>query len=77
MRYFTICAALIGFTLSFGIAAAEEPAELDEITVTATKTPRKQVQVPAAVDVVSQETIEESRGWNVGETLEALPGVQA
>jgi iron complex outermembrane receptor protein len=62
---------------SVGTARAEEPSELNEITVTATKTPRKQEQVPAAVDVVSQETVEESRGWNVGETLEALPGVQA
>ncbi|MFC1770227.1 TonB-dependent receptor family protein, partial [Nitrospirota bacterium] len=55
----------------------EDVSELEQITVTATKTPRKVEEVSASVSIVTEEDIENSRGWNVGETLENLPGVQA
>ena len=51
--------------------------EIDDVTVTATKTPRKLEEVSAAVDVVTKEDIENSRGWNVGETIGKLTGVQS
>lgn len=77
MRHF---AAVLFFLLTCVPAlAAEEvtPAELEEITVTATKTPRKVEEVTTATEIVKKEEVEASRGNNIGETLRSLPGVQA
>jgi iron complex outermembrane receptor protein len=50
---------------------------LEEVTVSATRTPRKMEQVTSTIDVVTTEDVENTRGWNVGEALESVPGVQA
>ncbi|MDR9500221.1 MAG: TonB-dependent receptor [Desulfurivibrionaceae bacterium] len=51
--------------------------EFEEIVVTATRSERSTREVPAAVTVVSQETIEDSRLIGVKEALEGVAGVQA
>jgi len=51
--------------------------ELGEMVVTGTRTERKITEIPAAVGIVTKEVIEESKGWNVGEVLGTLPGVQS
>lgn len=68
--------------LSVGTAAAsaaeqEAPSALDEITVTATRTPRKVEEATATTEVAKKEDIEATRGNNIGEALRELPGVQA
>ena len=54
-----------------------DKAELDELSVTATKVPRKTIEVSASVDVITKEEIEQTKAWNVGEAIGSLPGVQA
>jgi iron complex outermembrane receptor protein len=54
-----------------------EQAELEKITVTATKMPRKVAEVSASVEIVTKEEVENSKGWNVGESIQNLSGVQA
>jgi iron complex outermembrane receptor protein len=54
-----------------------EQAELEKITVTATKMPRKVEEVSASVEVVTKEEVQNSKGWNVGESIQNLSGVQA
>ena len=54
-----------------------DTAELDEVSVTATKVPRKTIEVSASVDVVTKEEMDQSKAWNVGEAIGSLPGVQA
>ena len=50
----------IAVTLAAGLAtAAEEPARLDEITVTARRTEERLLDVPIAVTAVSAETLEQ------------------
>jgi len=77
MRHFA--AVLLFLFACVPALAAEEvrPAELEEITVTATKTPRKVEEVTAATEIVKKEDVEASRGNNIGEALRALPGIQA
>lgn len=51
--------------------------KLDEIVVTATKTPIKVEEVPAAVDVITSDDIAlKANTSNVFETLSAVPGVE-
>ena len=52
-----------------------DTAELDELSVTATKVPRKTIEVSASVDVITKEDIEQTKAWNVGEAIGSLPGV--
>jgi len=70
---------IIGFVLMALPVCAEQvdTAELDEVSVTATKVPRKTSEVSASVDVVTKEEIEQSKAWNVGEAIGSLPGVLA
>lgn len=49
--------------------------KLDELTVTATRTPRTLQETPAAVELITREDLENERGWNLGETLESVPGL--
>jgi iron complex outermembrane receptor protein len=76
MKYILL---IIGFVLMALPACAEQvdTAELDEVSVTATKVPRKTSEVSASVEVVTKEEIEQSKAWNVGEAIGSLPGVQA
>ncbi len=74
-----ILCLLLVFTFTADVFAEQEAAgtELEEITVTATKTPRKVEEVSSAMDVISKDEVEKSRSWNIGEVLENLPGVQS
>ncbi|MGD9247138.1 MAG: TonB-dependent receptor plug domain-containing protein, partial [Desulfobacteraceae bacterium] len=60
-----------------GVAVAEEGAthKLDEIVVTATKTPKKLENVPAVVTIIGPEEIEATPARTVGDLLADLPGV--
>jgi outer membrane receptor for ferrienterochelin and colicin len=60
-----------------GVAVAEEGAthKLDEIVVTATKTPKKLENVPAVVTIIGPEEIEATPARTVGDLLVDLPGV--
>lgn len=63
-----------------GIAAGsgeEEAVEMGDIVVTGTRTKRNITEVPATINVVGKNEIEQSKGWNLGEVLESLPGVQS
>jgi len=51
--------------------------ELDRMVVTATRTPKKQENVPATVTVIHPEDIEATPAQTVGDLLGALPGVEA
>ncbi|MDP2168361.1 MAG: TonB-dependent receptor [Thermodesulfovibrionales bacterium] len=71
---------LLSALVSCGIAFADEEVkseQLEEITVTATKTQRKAEEVPASVDIITKENISKSKGQNIGELLGGLSGVQA
>ena len=77
---FLFSISVIALAASICVAFAEEKAQseqLEEITVTATKKPRKVEEVPAAIDVITKEDIERSKATNLGEVLEVLSGVQA
>ncbi|PIP16033.1 MAG: hypothetical protein COX46_04495 [bacterium (Candidatus Ratteibacteria) CG23_combo_of_CG06-09_8_20_14_all_48_7] len=54
----------------------EEVTALEEIVVTATRTPQSAEEVPVSVTVVTRSEIEDSKAQNVGEVLDTLPGVQ-
>ena len=49
--------------------------ELDEICVTATRMKRKTVEVPAAITIVDEKTIDNKKMFNVKEALIGIPGV--
>ncbi len=58
-------------------AYAEEVFKLDKIQFTATRIERKELDIPAGVETITDEDIEMERQYNVSEFLESLPGVQA
>lgn len=51
--------------------------QLDRMVVTATRTPKKQENVPATVTVIHPEDIEATPAQTVGDLLGTLPGVEA
>ena len=54
----------------------ENPIEFEEqLVVTASRTEQELVNAPAAVSVISSETIQNSPATNVGELLRSVPGV--
>jgi len=75
MRY--AVAVLLAILAAHPAVAQEAPATLDDVTVTATKTPRKVEEATATTEVVKAADVEATQGSNVGEALRALPGVQA
>jgi iron complex outermembrane receptor protein len=67
-----------------GAAAAESPPQpttqviAQVIVVTATRTERKTLEVPASVDVIKREDLHDAQlRVNVSETLDRIPGVVA
>ena len=59
-------------------AAEEKPIveqQLDEVSITATRMERKTAEVPASVSVVEEETIENTRMFNIKEAIRGIPGV--
>lgn len=53
----------------------KEPVILEEISVTATRTKRQTVEVPASVSIATQEQIEDAKMFNIREVLQGMPGV--
>src|SRR5262245_27675616 len=54
---------------------ANTPIYEEQVVVTASKTEEQLVNAPAAVTVVSSETIQHSPATNIGDLLRAVPGV--
>ena len=48
----------------------------EQVVVTASKSEEQLVNAPAAVSVISTETIQNSPATNIGDLLRAVPGVQ-
>ena len=67
----------IHYTKLYEGVLAESVAENDEIVVTATRTDRKVLQVPAAVSVVAEERLADLPLMGGKEALNGLAGVQA
>ncbi len=63
------------FSCAAGLAAAEEPTRLDEISVTATREARSTGEVPQAIAVVGKETLADKKMFNVKEALQEVPGI--
>jgi outer membrane receptor protein involved in Fe transport len=55
--------------------ANQTPIYEEQVVVTASKTEEQLVNAPAAVSVVSSETIQNSPATNIGDLLRAVPGV--
>ena len=55
---------------------AQQPVVLQPLTVTGTKDPTPQDQVPATIDVIDQEKIQRKQPLTVGDMLDDLPGVE-
>ena len=55
--------------------ANQTPIYQEQVVVTASKTEEQLVNAPAAVSVVSSETIQNSPGTNIGDLLRTVPGV--
>ncbi|ADE11368.1 TonB-dependent receptor [Sideroxydans lithotrophicus] len=56
-------------------AAGEDPAELDEVVVTATRTTATLADAPAAVTVVGAKNIETKNASRLGDALDRVPGL--
>jgi hemoglobin/transferrin/lactoferrin receptor protein len=56
--------------------AAAQPIMLDPLTVTGTKVPTPKSQVPATIDVITQEDLDRQQPMTVGDALDNLPGVE-
>lgn len=76
-RFVVILGVWVLISPQLGFAGELEKLDLGEVAVTATKVERKTARIPAAIHVITSEEIEKSKGWNLGEVLESLPGVQA
>ncbi|MFN3814383.1 MAG: TonB-dependent receptor plug domain-containing protein, partial [Aquificaceae bacterium] len=65
---------MVGLLLSalFGFAYAEE---LPEVSVTATRVEREVKDVPASVQVIGKEKIEQKPMFNISDALSGTPGV--
>jgi hemoglobin/transferrin/lactoferrin receptor protein len=55
---------------------AQKPVMLDPLTVTGTKVPTPKSQVPATIDVITQEDLERQQPMTIGDALDNLPGVE-
>jgi hemoglobin/transferrin/lactoferrin receptor protein len=56
--------------------AAAKPVVLDPLTVTGTKVPTPKSEVPAVIDVITQEDLDRQQPMTVGDALQRLPGVE-
>src|SRR3954463_12457925 len=58
------------------LAPEPKPVVLDPLTVTGTKVPTPKSQVPATIDVITQEDLERQQPLTIGDALDNLPGVE-
>jgi iron complex outermembrane recepter protein len=83
MKYLVLCTCLL-----ISAAPAQEPVRermkdadrdtlvyIDEVVVTATRTPTLLIEVPLAISVVDQKTVSTARGYGLDEVLGGVPGV--
>ncbi|GAB6161558.1 ligand-gated channel protein [Desulfothermus naphthae] len=81
MRRVVIILMFVLFTgsshLVFSKSLDEKTFKMEEIVVTATKTPKKLENVPATVTIIGPEQIKAMPARTVGDLLADLPGVQA
>ncbi len=73
---FIIFIASFLFTPAFGDDQTS-PEQLHQITVTATRTERATEEVPAGIDTVTKEDIQNTRMFNLKEALTGVSGVQS
>ncbi len=81
----TVVASLLLFVVAITpSAAAQEPLKsegrdtlvyIDEVVVTATRTPTMLIEVPLAISVVGRKTFSTVRGYGLDEVLGGVPGV--
>jgi len=80
-RCFCFSLAVLGSLVSstFGEEVKTEekkgPVELEKVIVTATKTEHKPEEVPAAVEVITKEELEQREVYTVQDVLKYLPGI--
>jgi iron complex outermembrane recepter protein len=68
----------LGGLLACAQAAADEPAQLQTVVVTATRTARPAFEMPVAIDSVPAESIQDNQlGVNLSEDLDGVAGVLA
>jgi vitamin B12 transporter len=67
-------AAAVMFS-SYAHAQEDSVKTLDEVIITATKTPIKQSQTGKVVDVITQDQLQKSFGKSLGEVLNEIPGM--
>src|SRR4051812_18552671 len=58
------------------LAPEPKPVLLDPLTVTGTKVPTPKSEVPATIDVITQEDLERQQPLTIGDALNNLPGVE-
>ncbi len=66
--------------LCAGTAFSEEKAkkeQLEEITVTATRTERTKEETPSGIGTVTREDIKNTRMFGIKEAITGIPGVQS
>ena len=54
----------------------QQPVQLDPLTVTGTKVPTPRSEVPATIDVITQQDLDRQQPQTVGDMLDNLPGVE-
>jgi iron complex outermembrane receptor protein len=78
MKYFSLAVLIV--VLFAGVVSAGDDLsekELEEISVTATRTERTEKDIPAGVDIVSKQDIENTKMFNLQEALTGISGVQS
>jgi len=75
-----VCCCVLGQLAGVSVARAEENRDqgtMDEVVVTATKTPKTLAEVPADVTIVTKEELKKKNYVNVNEALESVSGVMS
>jgi iron complex outermembrane receptor protein len=78
MKYVSLAVLIV--VLFAGVVSAGDDLsekELEEISVTATRTERTEKDIPAGVDIVSKQDIENTKMFNLQEALSGISGVQS
>ena len=75
LRYSAMLLIVFYFAAACAAEGRPEVYQLEEVTVTATRSDRKAAEVPASIAVVGENTIEDTRMFNLKEALVGIPGV--
>jgi iron complex outermembrane receptor protein len=77
MKYCSLVVLMLFLFVGAAAGGALSEKELEEISVTATRTERTEKDIPAGVDIVTKEDIENTRMFNLKEALTGIAGVQS